>query len=52
MRLTLFGGFSFGENMENYGKTVIIPGGYGRIGEILHGLLQIGVYRVKMDKQF
>ena len=23
--------------MENLGKTAVFPGGYGRIGEILHG---------------
>ena len=23
--------------MEIYGKTAVFPGGYGRIGEILHG---------------
>ena len=31
--------------MENFGKTAVFPGGYGRIGEIPHG--RIGVYRVK-----
>ena len=25
--------------MENYGKTAVFPGGYGRIGEIPHGRL-------------
>ena len=24
-------------NLENFGKTAVFPGGYGRIGEILHG---------------
>ena len=23
--------------MEMFGKTAVFPGGYGRIGEILHG---------------
>ena len=23
--------------MENFGKTAVFPGGYGRIGEIPHG---------------
>ena len=23
--------------MEKYGKTVVFPGGYGRVGEIPHG---------------
>ena len=23
--------------MENFGKTAVFPGGYGRIGEIQHG---------------
>ena len=27
--------------MEIYGKTAVFPGGYGRIGEILHGLKAI-----------
>ena len=30
--------------MENFGKTGVFPGGYGRIMEIPHG--RIGVYRV------
>ena len=25
--------------MEKYGKTAVFPGGYGRIGEIPHGLM-------------
>ena len=27
------------ENVENYGKTAVFPGGYSRIGEIPHGRL-------------
>ena len=34
MPLIRFGEFS-------YGKTVVFPGGYGRIGEILHGPLRL-----------
>ena len=32
--------------MEKYGKTVVFPGSYGRIGEILHGQLwpDLGLY--------
>ena len=37
MRLTLFGGFSFGKNVGKYGKIAVFPGGYR----------QIAVYRVK-----
>ena len=29
--------FLFGSNLEKCGKTSVFPGGYGRIGEILHG---------------
>ena len=29
--------FWLGSNLEKIGKTVVFPGGYGRIGEILHG---------------
>ena len=36
-RFILFIWFYFGKNMEIYGKTAVFPGGYGRIGEILHG---------------
>ena len=25
------------KNVENFGKTAVFPGGYGRIGEIPHG---------------
>ena len=27
------------KNVEKEGKTAVFPGGYGRIGEILHGRL-------------
>ena len=30
-------GFLFWKNMDSFGKTAIFPGGYGRIGDILHG---------------
>ena len=36
-RLILFIWFYFEKKMEIYGKTAVFPGGYGRIGEILHG---------------
>ena len=26
--------------MENFGKTAVFPGGYGRIGEIPHGRIR------------
>ena len=29
--------------MEKYGKTAVFPGGYGRIGDIPHGLGSIGL---------
>ena len=35
-RFILFVGFYFGKNVENFGKTAVFPGGYGRIGEIQH----------------
>ena len=25
------------KNVENFGKIAVFPGGYGRIGDILHG---------------
>ena len=36
-RLIFYVGFYFGKNVENFGKTAVFPGGYGRIGEIPHG---------------
>ena len=32
--------------MEFFGKTAVFPGGYGRIGDIPHGL--IGGHRVNL----
>ena len=38
--------------MENFGKTAVFPGGFGRNGEIPHGRIwPIGVYRVKASKR-
>ena len=40
MRSILFERFYFGKMWKNiYKKTAIFPGGYGQIGEILHGRL-------------
>ena len=37
MRLILFLLVLIWKNVENFGKTAVFPGGYGRIGEIPHG---------------
>ena len=31
----------FWKNVEKYGKTAVFPGGYGRIGDIPHGLIRV-----------
>ena len=32
----LFGGSTLEKKLENFGKTAVFPGGFGRIGEIPH----------------
>ena len=37
MSVLSFQGVLIWKNVEIFGKTAVFPGGYGRIGEILHG---------------
>ena len=39
LAVNTFWGVLFWKNVEKYGKTAVFPGGYGQIGEILHGRL-------------
>ena len=47
-RLILFIWFYFGKIWKFMEKTAVFPGGYGRIGEILHGRIwpDWGLYEV------
>ena len=36
--------------MEKHGKTAVFPGGYGQIGEILHGGAMAGLGSIRLNE--